>query len=75
MCWFYLNPNWKEEWGGKLELWDKKMTACEEKVLPVYNRCVIFNTDADYTNIKGRLGANDKVVSGILKLFSGRKKR
>jgi len=28
-----------------------------------------------YTNIKGRLGANDKVVSGILKLFSGRKKK
>ncbi|OQP60603.1 proline hydroxylase [Niastella vici] len=131
----YLNPDWKEEYGGKLELWDTQMKACEEKVLPVYNRCVIFNTDADsyhghpepttcpadvyrrsialyyytveenpyrratyyqtrpgeenkklmvgldnamvslYTNIKGRLGSNDKVVSNILKLFSGRKKR
>ncbi|MEO8112501.1 MAG: 2OG-Fe(II) oxygenase, partial [Ginsengibacter sp.] len=43
----YLNKDWKEEWGGKLELWDKKMQACEAKVLPVFNRCVIFNTDAD----------------------------
>jgi Rps23 Pro-64 3,4-dihydroxylase Tpa1-like proline 4-hydroxylase len=43
----YLNKDWKEDWGGKLELWDTKMKACEIKVLPVFNRCVIFNTDAD----------------------------
>ncbi len=43
----YLNPEWKEEWGGKLELWDKAMKGCEESVLPVFNRCVIFNTDHD----------------------------
>ena len=127
----YLNPEWKEEWGGKLELWDTQMKACEASVLPIFNRCVIFNTDADsyhghpepmtcpdgvyrrsialyyytieenpyrratyyqarpgegskkilvrldnalvslYTNIKGRLGANDKVISGLLKFFSG----
>jgi len=131
----YLNKDWKEEWGGKLELWDRKMKNCEEKVLPVFNRCVIFNTDADsyhghpepmqspegtfrrsialyyytveenpfrratyyqarpgdgsnkllvrldnalvslYTNIKGKLGANDKIISGILKFFSGGKKK
>jgi hypothetical protein len=130
----YLNKGWQEEWGGKLELWDTKMKACEEKVLPVLNRCVIFNTDADsyhghpdpmtcpegvyrrsialyyytveenpyrratyyqarpgeggkkflvkldnmlvatYTAIKGKLGANDKVISNILKFFSGKKK-
>jgi hypothetical protein len=130
----YLNNDWKEEWGGKLELWDRKMKACEESVLPVFNRCVIFNTDADsyhghplpmecpedayrrsialyyytveknpyrratyyqarpgdgsnkllvkidnalisaYTAVKGKLGANDKVVSGILKMFSRKKK-
>jgi hypothetical protein len=130
----YLNEGWKEEWGGKLELWDTKMKACKEKVLPVFNRCVIFNTDADsyhghpepmtcpggayrrsialyyytveknpyrratnyqarpgeggkkllvkmdnamvalYTEIKGRLGANDKVISRILRFFSRKKK-
>jgi hypothetical protein len=43
----YLNPNWKEEWGGKLELWDRQMKGCEASVLPVFNRCVIFNTDPD----------------------------
>jgi len=129
----YLNKEWEEAWGGKLELWDRKMKACEQAVLPVFNRCVIFNTDADsyhghpepmtcpegvfrrsialyyytveanpfrrathyqarpgegskkilvrldnamvslYTAIKGRLGANDKVVSNMLKFFSKKK--
>jgi hypothetical protein len=110
------------------------MIACEEKVPPVFNRCVIFNTDADsyhghpepmacpegtyrrsvalyyytveknpyrrattyqvrpgegmkkllvkldnamvalYTEIKGRFGANDKIVSSVLRFFSGKKK-
>ncbi len=131
----YLNKDWQEEWGGKLELWDTQMKACEIKVLPVFNRCVIFNTDADsyhghpepmtcpedrfrrsialyyysvedkpfrratyyqarpgegskkflvkldnalvalYTNIKGRLGANDKFISNVLRFFSGGKKK
>lgn len=43
----YLNENWQEEYGGKLELWDKEMRGCVESVLPVFNRCVIFNTDPD----------------------------
>ena len=40
----YLNKDWKEEYGGHLELWDKEMKACRKKVLPIFNRCVIFNT-------------------------------
>ena len=40
----YLNENWKEEYGGQLELWNKEMTRCVERVLPIFNRCVIFNT-------------------------------
>jgi len=130
----YLNKGWQEDWGGKLELWDTKMKACEQKVTPDFNRAVIFNTDADsyhghpepmtcpedrfrrsfalyyytqedkpfrrathykarpgegskkflvkldnamvslYTAIKGRLGSNDKLISNILRFFSGKKK-
>ena len=40
----YLNKNWKEEYGGHLELWDKDMTQCEQKILPIFNRCVVFST-------------------------------
>lgn len=40
----YLNKNWEEEYGGHLQLWDEKMTRCEKKILPIFNRCVIFST-------------------------------
>ena len=43
----YLNENWQEEYGGHLELWDRQMERCRKKILPVLNRCVIFNTDVD----------------------------
>lgn len=43
----YLNKDWQEAYGGKLELWDKAMTKKVVDVAPVFNRCVIFNTDAD----------------------------
>lgn len=43
----YLNKDWRSEYGGNLELWDKKMQRCEKKVAPIFNRCVIFNTDHD----------------------------
>lgn len=43
----YLNEDWQDEWGGKLELWDKSMAIKEQCILPIINRCVIFNTDQD----------------------------
>ncbi|NVK26730.1 MAG: 2OG-Fe(II) oxygenase [Flavobacteriia bacterium] len=41
----YLNKEWKEEYGGHLELWDKEMKNCEQRVAPKHNRAVIFYTD------------------------------
>jgi Rps23 Pro-64 3,4-dihydroxylase Tpa1-like proline 4-hydroxylase len=44
----YLNPGWDAAaWGGELELWDRGMKAKVRSVEPVFNRCVVFNTDAD----------------------------
>lgn len=43
----YLNDHWEESYGGHLELWDKKMTTCVSRVLPVMGRAVIFDTDLD----------------------------
>jgi Rps23 Pro-64 3,4-dihydroxylase Tpa1-like proline 4-hydroxylase len=40
----YLNRDWREEWGGHLELWDRDGKACRKKVLPLFNRTVIFST-------------------------------
>lgn len=40
----YLNQDWQEEYGGHLQLWDHTMTQCEQSILPIFNRCVIFST-------------------------------
>ena len=40
----YLNKNWEDEFGGNLQLWNKNMTKCEKKIIPIFNRMVIFST-------------------------------
>jgi Rps23 Pro-64 3,4-dihydroxylase Tpa1-like proline 4-hydroxylase len=40
----YFNDNWKDSYGGHLELWPENMTACAQKILPIAGRCVIFST-------------------------------
>ena len=40
----YLNQDWEEEYGGHLELWDREMARCGQKILPVFNRTVVFST-------------------------------
>lgn len=42
----YLNKDWKLEYGGALELWDKPMQNCVKRVEPEFNRCVVFSTNA-----------------------------
>lgn len=43
----YLNPKWKEEWGGHLELWNGSMSKCWHKVQPLLNRLVVFRITDD----------------------------
>jgi len=43
----YLNESYESEWGGELEIWDRSMKECCNKIAPLFNRCVIFNTDSD----------------------------
>jgi len=40
----YMNTDWKEEYGGELCLFDQKQQKITKKVMPILNRCVIFNT-------------------------------
>jgi len=44
----YLNKNWRDDYGGHLQLWDRGMTRCEAKVAPLFNRVMIFST-TDFT--------------------------
>lgn len=45
----YLNKNWKKKYDGNLEFWDQDMLKCKKKVLPIFNRMVIFST-TDFSN-------------------------
>ena len=40
----YINKDWKDEYGGDLELWNRERTKCIKSIKPIYNRCVIFDT-------------------------------
>ena len=42
----YLNEEWDASYGGSLELWSRDMKEKQREVAPLFNRCVIFNTDA-----------------------------
>lgn len=44
----YLNRNWESSYGGSLELWGKNMKKCEKKIIPTFNKTVIFSTN-DYS--------------------------
>jgi hypothetical protein len=45
----YLNKDWEPSYGGALEFWDSEMTRAVQRILPIYNRCVIFSTrDANH---------------------------
>lgn len=48
----YLNEEWDESWGGKLELWDREVKRCHHSFTPKFNRCVVFETsDISYHGV------------------------
>ena len=66
----YLNENWKEEYGGHLELWNNQMTACVRRISPIFNRCVIFNTtDFSYHGHPEPLTCPEHVTRKSLALY------
>lgn len=42
----YLNKDWKEEYGGCLELWENQKGGDKASVLPIFNRMAMFTTTA-----------------------------
>ena len=40
----YFNKNWKDEYNGHLEMWDRATMTKRKAVAPVFNRSVIFST-------------------------------
>lgn len=66
----YFNKDWKEEYGGHLELWDAEMSHCEKKILPTFNRCVIFSTTSfSYHGHPEPLNCPDHETRKLLSLY------
>jgi Rps23 Pro-64 3,4-dihydroxylase Tpa1-like proline 4-hydroxylase len=38
----FFNEKWQTNWGGNLELWDEEVKTCVQSILPIFNRCMIF---------------------------------
>jgi Rps23 Pro-64 3,4-dihydroxylase Tpa1-like proline 4-hydroxylase len=41
----FLNKNWKEEYGGKAEMWNEDVTELVQAYTPGFNICIIFETN------------------------------
>jgi hypothetical protein len=66
----YLNPGWKEEYGGHLELWDRDIQHADVKILPAFNRIAIFATsEFSYHGHPAPLGCPPGVTRKSLSLY------
>jgi hypothetical protein len=52
----FLNPEWREEWGGVLELWERDMEGAVH-IYPLLDTCAIFETSHDSWHGVGPLEA------------------
>jgi Rps23 Pro-64 3,4-dihydroxylase Tpa1-like proline 4-hydroxylase len=40
----YVNPDWPDDFGGHLELWDRNMSECRQRISPKLGRFVAFSS-------------------------------
>lgn len=41
----FLTKDWKKEWNGDNQLWDKEMKECKVKTYPKFNSAIVFQTN------------------------------
>ena len=66
----YLNKEWRDDWGGHLELWNRDMTECRQRIAPLFNRTVVFSTtDFSYHGHPAPLCAPEGVTRKSVSLY------
>jgi Rps23 Pro-64 3,4-dihydroxylase Tpa1-like proline 4-hydroxylase len=66
----FLNRDWNEDWGGKLEFWNADVRHCVARIAPVFNRLVIFNTsDVSYHGHPDALDCPEDVSRKSIALY------
>ncbi len=67
---FYMNQDWKPEYGGNLELWDRRMKSCVKKIAPIFNRCLIFTTsDTSYHGLPDPLNCPEGMTRKTFQIY------
>lgn len=66
----FLNPMWRPEWNGQLQLWDADMKNCIKKIEPIFNRLVVFNvTDTAYHGVPDTIICPNNIKRFSLALY------
>ena len=66
----YLTPNWKKEYNGSLELWNKNRTKKIKECVPEFNSCVIFSTTGDsFHGHPAPLAGNKNTFRRVINLY------
>ena len=58
----FLNADWKNNWGGNLELWDRDVKNCVQSISPIFNRAVIFECSEVSYHGYSKMSLPDKVT-------------
>ena len=59
----YLSEEWKDEWNGSTELWDKDITKCFFKSNVKFNRAILFQTnDLSFHGVPEKISCPDNIL-------------
>ncbi|MDX2189922.1 MAG: 2OG-Fe(II) oxygenase [Bacteroidota bacterium] len=58
----FFNKGWQEDYKGHTELWNADMTKLEKKVLPIFNRAVMFETTGTSYHGYGKINPPEGVT-------------
>ena len=69
-CMLFLNPNWKETWGGHQQYWESRDGEMIDEVAPMFNRFVLFENkkESPYHSVR-RLTCPKSQVRTALRVF------
>ena len=66
----FLNPNWKDTWGGHQQYWESRDGEMIDEVAPMFNRFVMFENkkESPYHSVK-KLTCPKSQVRTALRIF------
>jgi Rps23 Pro-64 3,4-dihydroxylase Tpa1-like proline 4-hydroxylase len=66
----FLSKDWKEEWNGASELWNKDVSTCIQKTDIQFNRAIIFKTnDVSWHGMPDKIKCPEKIYRSSLAYY------